>query len=440
MSPIASQLPRLSAFKSRNYRLFFGGQGISLIGTWMTLISTIWLVYHLSHSALLLGIVGFCNQVPAFILAPFGGVLGDRLNRHRTLIVTQTLAMMQSLALATLTLTGTIQIWHIILLCLFQGVINAIDAPTRQAFVVEMIESKADLPNAIALNSSMFNGARLVGPAIAGFLIAAVGAGYCFLIDGLSYIAVITALLLMRLKPRSLPSEGDASLADLLQRLREGFSYAFHFVPIRSILLLLALVSFMGMPYMILLPIFATQILQGGPDTLGVLTAASGLGALAAGTYLSLRRKILGLGRLIAIAPAIMGTGLLLFSMSRVLWLSTLLLVMVGFGFLLQAASSNTIIQTLVDEDKRGRVLSLYIMSLMGTVPLGNLFSGSLASVIGAPMTIAIGGSVCILGSIVFTRQLPKIRQVVHPIYRQMGVLPPCSPSSYPSSHPSSSP
>ncbi|HEY9698368.1 MAG TPA: MFS transporter [Trichocoleus sp.] len=414
----------LPAFRSRNYRLFFMGQGVSLIGTWMTQIATIWLVYHLTQSPFLLGLVGFASQIPAFFLTPFGGVVGDRWHRRKVLVVTQILSMIQSLALAVLTFSGAVQIWQIMLLALFQGVVNAVDAPTRQAFVSEMVERREDLPNAIALNSSMFNGARLVGPAVAGVIIAAVGAGYCFLIDGLSYIAVIASLLAMQVKARSNSANQVTSLNDLLHRLAEGFRYAYNFVPMRSILMLLALVSFMGMQYVVLLPIFATEILKGNAETLGILTAAAGVGALFAGTFLSLRQNVVGLGRFIAIAPTVLGCGLILFAFSRTLWLSTAAMMLVGFGFLLQFASSNTVIQTLVEDDKRGRVMSLYIMSFMGMVPLGNLFGGTLASWIGAPTTLVIDGVFCILGSMLFLRHLPKLRQVVRPIYRSMGILP----------------
>lgn len=390
----------------------------------MTQIATIWLVYGLTQSPFLLGFVGFASQIPAFFLTPFGGVVGDRWHRRRILVVTQILSMLQSLALAALTFSGVIQIWQIILLALFQGIVNAVDAPTRQAFVSEMVERREDLPNAIALNSSMFNGARLVGPAVAGVLIAAVGAGFCFLIDGLSYIAVIASLLAMRVKARSNPANQLTSFSDLLHRLAEGFTYAYDFVPMRSILMLLALVSFMGMQYVVLLPIFATKILQGNAETLGILTAAAGVGALFAGTFLSLRQKVVGLGKFIATAPTLMGSGLIIFAFSHTLWLSTAAMMLVGFGFLLQFASSNTVIQTLVEDDKRGRVMSLYIMSFMGMVPLGNLFGGTVASWIGAPATLAIDGGFCIVGSMLFLRQLPKIRQVVRPIYQSMGILP----------------
>ncbi|MBD2460493.1 MFS transporter [Oscillatoria sp. FACHB-1407] len=396
----------LPAFQFRNYRLFFTGQGISLIGTWMTRIATIWLVYHLSHSAFLLGAVGFASQIPSFLLAPIGGVLGDRYNRQRALVLTQGLGMVQSLALAGLTLSGMIQIWHILVLSLVQGCINAFDAPLRQAFVSEMVEDRAALPNAIALNSSLFNGARLVGPAIAGLIITATGAGYCFLIDGLSYIPVIAAFLAMRIKPRATLKSDSISLTSLYRQFWEGFEYTRNHPAIRPILGLVAIVSFMGMPYLALAPIFADEILQGGAPTLGLLMSAAGVGALMAGAYLSLRRQITGLGRLIGIAPAVMGLGLIGFSASRIVWFSTVMMAVVGFSFLLQFASSNTIVQTLVEDDKRGRVMSLYIMSFMGMVPLGNLAAGILASWIGAPMTIAIGGVFCILGATRF--RLPQ--------------------------------
>ncbi|HEY9737820.1 MAG TPA: MFS transporter, partial [Trichocoleus sp.] len=381
-------------------------------------------VYQLSQSSFLLGLVGFASQIPSFVLVPFGGVLVDRWNRHRALVVTQALAMVQSLSLAALALTGTIQIWHIIALSLFQGCINAFDAPTRQAFVPEMIEDRGALANAIALNSSLFNSARLVGPSIAGVLVATIGAGYCFLIDGLSYIAVIAALLAMRIKPTQNQSlKTPISLPNIGKQLKEGLGYAYGFKPMRAILLLLALVSFMGMPYTVLLPIFATDILKGGASTLGILSAAAGVGALAAGVFLSLRKSILGLGRWIALAPALMGTGLAVFALSKTLWLSTLMMALVGFGFLIQFASSNTIIQTIVDDDKRGRVMSLYIMAFMGMMPLGSLFSGILADWIGAPNTLLIGGLCCVAGSFLFKRELPRLRQILRPVYTRLGVI-----------------
>jgi MFS family permease len=414
--------PMLRALRSRNYRLFFMGQGISLIGSWMTQTATIWLVYHLSSSALLLGIVGFASQFPNFVLTPFAGVLVDRWDRHRTVVITQILAMVQSLLLAALTLTDTIQVWHLIVLSAFQGCINAFDMPARQSLVVEIVDQRDDLGNAIALNSSIFSSARLVGPAIAGFVIAIAGSGVCFLLDGVSYIAVIAGLLAMRLKKRVTPKE--QAVQTILQQLREGYNYAFGFPPIRSILLLIALVSFVGMPYTTLTPIFASEILRGGSETLGLLMGASGFGALIAAVYLSSRSSILGLGKIIAAAPAIFGIALIMFAFSQVLWLSLLAMVLLGASLVLQHTSGNTVLQTIVDEDKRARVMSFYMMAFTSTVTFGNLLAGSLASRIGAPTTLAIGGVFCILGSVLFTKQLPAIRRSVRPIYGKLGLTP----------------
>lgn len=391
-----------------------------MIGSWMTQVATIWLVYHLSQSPLLLGIVGFTGQIPSFILLPFAGVFIDRFNRHHVIIATQIFAMLQSLALAVLAFTGLINIWHIIILSFCQGVINAFDAPARQAFVPEMVERREDLANAIALNSSMFNGARLIGPAMAGLLISTIGTSYCFLIDGLSYIAVIIGLLAMKIQPRNLAVTDH----NPLERLKEGFAYAFGFPPIRSLLLLLALVSLVAMPYTILVPVFATKILQGGPDTLGFLMAASGVGALGGAIYLSTRKSILGIGKLIAISPAVMGLGLIGFSLSRVLWLSLVMMVIVGIGFILQFTSGNTFLQTIVEDNKRGRVMSIYAMAFFGVTPIGNLLAGGLANYIGAANTLMIGGTLCILGSWIFMKQLPALKCLVRPIYAQLGLLP----------------
>jgi MFS family permease len=412
------QLP--PALRSRNYRLFFAGQGLSLIGSWMTQVATVWLVYNLSDSPWMLGVVGFTSQIPTLILLPFAGVLIDRWNRHRVIIATQILAMVQSLALAVLALTGVINIWHILALSFFQGAINAFDAPARQAFVPELVEKKEDLANAIALNASMFNGARLIGPAIAGLVIATVGPSYCFLIDGLSYIAVIAGLLAMQIKARNIAATNTKPL----QRLKEGFVYAFGFPPIRAILLLLALVSFAGMSHTVLVPIFATKILQGGPQTLGFLMAASGVGAFAGAISLISRTSIVGIGKWIAISPAIMGFGLIGLGLSRVLSLSLIMMLFVGFGFIIQFAGGNTFLQTIVEDDKRGRVMSIYTMAFFGVTPFGNLVAGGLANYIGAPNTVIIGGIVCVLGSIVFTKQLPALKNLVRPLYQKMGLIP----------------
>ncbi|WP_414512900.1 MFS transporter [Nostoc sp. PCC 9305] len=409
----------LPALRSRNYQLFFAGQGISLIGTWMTQLATIWLVYDLTKSPLMLGVVGFSSQIPNFFLAPFGGVFVDRFSRYRTLIGTQVLAMIQSLTLAALALTGVIEVWHIIALSLFQGFINALDAPARQAFVPELVERREDLANAIAINSTMVNGARLIGPAIGGLLIAGVGTGYCFLIDGLSYVAVIAALLAMKVKPwKNSVTDGNP-----LQKVKEGFVYAFSFPPIRSVLLLSALVSLMGLQNTILVPVIAEEVLKGGAESLGFLMAASGVGALTGGIYLATRQTILGIGKLIALAPAILGTGLIAFSLSRFLPLSLFTMLFVGLGTILQIAASNTFLQTIVEDDKRGRLMSLYTMSFLGMIPVGNLLGGLLASHIGAPNTLIIDGIACILGSIIFSRQLPALRKIMRPIYEQKGII-----------------
>lgn len=411
---------QLPAFRSKNYRLFFAGQGISLIGTWMTQLATVWLVYSLTNSPLMLGVVGFTSQIPSFFLAPFGGVFVDRFSRYRTLIATQILAMLQSLALAVLTLSGVIQIWHIIVLSLIQGFINALDAPARQAFVPELVERREDLANAIAINSTMVNGARLIGPAIGGLLIARVGVAYCFLIDGLSYIAVIAGLLVMTLKPwKAMKVNGNP-----LQQVKEGFIYAFSFPPIRAILLLSTLVSLMGLQNTILVPIFAETILKGGAESLGFLMAASGLGALSGGIYLATRKTILGIGNLIAIAPAVLGVGLIAFAISRYLPLSLFTMLFVGLGTILQIAASNTFLQTIVEDDKRGRLMSLYTMSFLGMIPVGNLLGGALANHIGAPNTLIIDGLACIVGSVLFYRELPTLRKLVMPLYEKKGVIP----------------
>jgi MFS family permease len=416
--------PRLAfmvrALAHRNYRLFFAGQGTSLVGTWITRVATSWLVYRLTGSAAVLGVVGFAGQIPTFLLAPVAGVWVDRWSRYRVLVVTQVLSMLQSLALAWLAFAGTISVRRILFLSAFQGVINAFDTPARQAFVVEMVDDRADLPNAIALNSSMVNGARLVGPSVAGVLIAVAGEGWCFLLDGVSYAAVIASLLMMRLAP----AKPRASGKRVLLELRDGFRYAFGFAPIRSVLMLVTLISLMGMPYTVLMPVIADQVLHGGPHTLGFLMGATGVGALGGAIYLASRRSVLGLGRVISAAAALFGCGLIAFSFSRTFAVSLALLVVVGFGFMVQLASSNTIIQTIVREDMRGRVMAFYTMAFMGTAPFGSLMAGGLASRIGAPHTILVGGFACIAGGIAFSRHLPRLRALVTPIYVERGILP----------------
>jgi MFS family permease len=409
------------ALRHRNFRLFFSGQSISLIGTWMTRLATSWLVYRLTGSAFLLGVVGFAGQIPTFLLAPFAGVWIDRLNRRNVLLFTQILAMLQSLALAVLTLTGHINIHEIIWLSAFQGAINAFDMPGRQTFLVEMVEVKRDLGNAIAMNSSMVNLARLVGPSLAGAVIAISGEGYCFLIDGLSYLAVIASLLAMRLKPAMIKRSADS----VITQLKEGWSYVSGFVPIRTILLLFALVSLMGWPFTVLMPIFAGKILNGGPHTLGFLMGAVGIGALISAISLAVRRTVLGLGKMIPISTAAFGLGLIVFGVSHVLWLSLPMMFVCGFGMMQQMAASNTIIQTIVEESKRGRVMSFYTVAFVGMAPFGSLLAGGLAHAIGAQRTVMLSGAFCVAGAAWFATQLRDIRKYLRPIYSSLGILPP---------------
>jgi MFS family permease len=408
------------ALRSPNYRLFFAGQLVSLIGTWMTRIAMSWLVYRLTGSAALLGVVGFASQIPAFLLGPIAGVWIDRWDRHRTVIWTQVLSMVQSLALAVLALAHIITVWEIVVLALMQGLVNAIDMPARQAFVIEMVDHREDLGNAIALNSSMVNGARLVGPAIAGVVVAAVGEGYCFLADGISYIAVIVSLLMMHIAVRPAPKQRRP----VLPEIREGWRYVADSVPIRSILINLSLISLFGMPYATLMPIFASVVLKGGAHTLGFLMASSGVGALAGALSLAARKSVLGLGKRIVITTALFGAALIAFSFSRVLWISMLALPLAGFGMMQQMASSNTILQTIVEDEKRGRVMAFYSMAFQGMAPFGSLLAGSVAARLGAPITVLISGIACLIGSVWFASKLPEIRSVIRPIYVRLGILP----------------
>lgn len=408
------------ALRSRNYRLFFFGQGVSLVGTWMQRIALSWLVYRLTGSEALLGIVAFAGQIPTFVLAPLAGVLADRWNVHRAIVFTQVLATIQALVLAALTLTGAIAPWHIVVLSIALGLINAFDIPLRQTFVVEMVEQPEDLPNAIALNSFLVNGARLVGPSVAGLLIALVGEAVCFLLNGLSYVPVILALLAMTVVPkRKTPPR-----TDVLGGLAEGFSYAFGFPPIRAVLLLLAVVSLVGMPYAVLLPVFAKDILHGGSNTFGFLMGASGLGAVAGALYLAGRRSVVGLGGTMARSAIIFGAGLIAFSLSRWMWLSLALMAVTGFGMMLQMAACNTVLQTIVEDDKRGRIMSMYTMAFMGTAPFGSLLAGFVAQSLGAPVTLVIGGGVCVAAAALFLTELPQLRKLVRPIYVRKGIIP----------------
>ena len=407
------------ALRHRNFRLFFFGQSISLIGTWMTRLATSWLVFRLTHSALLLGVVSFAGQILSFVLGPFAGVWVERLDRRKLLLWTQAAAAVQSLALAALTLSHRITLGEILLLSALQGLINAFDMPARQSFLVRMVDDRNDLGNAIAINSSMANGARLIGPAIAGLVISALGEGWCFLIDGFSYFAVIASLLLMRIE--TLPVLSKASR--LLVQMREGWDYVTGFRPIRTILLLFALISLMGWPYSVLLPVFAGQVLHGGPHTLGWLTGATGAGALISALSLAFRKSVVGLTRMIQIAAALLGAALIAFGLSHTLWLSLVLMVFAGFGLMQCATASNTVIQSLVSEDKRARVMSYYTMAFFGAAPFGSLLAGVLAHLIGAPHTVIVTGAFCIAGSLWFTSDLPKIRAVMRPIYQEMGLV-----------------
>jgi MFS family permease len=393
------------AFRHRNYQLFFGGQLISLTGTWMQSVAESWLVYRLTGSSALLGVTSFVTLAPVFLFATIGGTVADRVNRHRIILVTQTLSMVMPLVLAALTLSGRVQVWHVFALATCLGIVNAFDIPARQAFVVEMV-GREDLPNAIALNSTMVNGARVVGPAVAGLLVAAVGEGWCFLLNGLSYIGVLAGLLMMDRPARARPPVRGSALRDTL----EGFQFVGRTSPVRALLLLLGVVSFAGMPYSVLMPVFAESILRSGPKGLGMLMAASGLGALGGALALLSRRGVRGLGRWVAISTAAFGVSLIGFSLSRAFWLSAVLLVPVGAAIMVEMASSNTLIQAMVPNALRGRVMAVYSMMFMGMAPFGALFAGWLAERIGAPRTVALGGAICIVASSIFSLRLPSLR------------------------------
>jgi MFS family permease len=401
------------SLRHRNYRLFFCGQTVSLIGTWLTRVATSWLAYRLSHSALTLGLVSFAGLIPTFLLAPIAGVLADRWNKHRTLIATQICAALQSAALAALTISGRITIGHLVILSIVQGLINSFDMPVRQSFLVQMIEDRADLPNAIALNSSMVNLARLVGPSVAGILIATVGEGGCFTIDAISYLAVITTLLMMTITPSKVMR---APQQHVLLELKEGFQYAGRSPAILSVLALLGVVSFMGVPYMTLLPMIVTGPLAGDAKVLGYLTAASGAGALSGALFLASRKDVRGLGRIIMMSAFAFGIGLIFFGASRSIWFSLPMMLVTGWGMMVQMAASNTMLQTVVEENKRGRVMGLFLMAFAGMMPFGSLFGGFMAERFGAPLTLECGGVACCLASLLFLRALPEINRVTNPL------------------------
>ncbi len=411
--------PILRGFQHRNFRLFFIGQSLSMIGTWMQFIAISWLMYRLTGSAFMLGMTGFALQIPILLVSPFAGVWVDRYNRRKLLVVTQTLALAQALLLAALTFTGLIQVWHILAISLFLGTVNACANPTRGTFLLELVESKANLPNAIALNSLIMNSARFVGPSIAGGVLAFAGEGWCFLLNALSYLVLIVALLMMRVKPVAAPAAPE----HWFEGMKQGFRYAFGFLPSRRLLLLVAAISMTTSPYQHMMPIIASEVFGGDSRTLGLLISGAGLGAFAGTAYLAGRTSLRGLSRIIMIASFSSGAGLMLFSQSSLLWLSLLLMLPIGFGLIVTATSTNTILQTIADEDKRGRVVSIYGMCFLGTPPLGNLIAGSVASHIGAPLTLLVFGGLGTVAALAFALRIEAWRTAIRPVYRRLGVV-----------------
>jgi Bacterial protein of unknown function (DUF894). len=420
------------SLEHRNYRLFFAGQSISLIGTWMQRIALPWLVYHMTGSAFLLGLVGFAGQIPTFLLSPVAGVVVDRFSRYKVLLITQILSLIQASILAALALTGVIQIWHIVILSVIFGCINAFDTPSRHSFVIEMVEKKESLGNAIALNSLMFNGARLIGPSIAGVMLATTGEGVCFLINAISYLFVIGSLLMMHLPKKEFPRKETR----MFRELKEGFNYTFGFLPIKHIIILLAIINLMGSSYQVLMPVLAKEVLHGGSDTFGFLMAAAGFGALIGAAYLASRESVLRLGRIIPSAATIFGAGLVALAFTNIIPVTMGLMFIIGFGLMLNTASCNTILQTITSDQMRGRVMSFYTMAIMGTAPFGSLLAGSLARLIGTQYTILIGGVSCIAGALVFYNKLPRLKTIVKPIYDRLALNPQDEAEIPVSSHP----
>lgn len=404
-SPRKFELPlTLRALRHRNFQLFFGGQLISLIGTWMQNVAQAWLVYKLTKSSLLLGSVGFASQFPVFLASPLGGIVADRYNRHRVVIATQISAMTLAFILAGITLAHRITVPEIFIIAALLGIVSAFDIPGRQAFLVEMV-GKEDLINAIALNSSMFNGARIIGPAVAGILVAKIGEGWCFFANAVSYIAVIVGLLMMRV-----PRRVQRPMGSPIEHIIEGFRFVRNTEPIRALLLLLGLVSLVAMPYTVLMPIFADRILHGGARGLGILMGATGVGALLGALTLATRTGVYGLGRWVTFSCAGFAISLMCFALSRNFWVSTALLVPVGFCMMLQMSSSNTLIQAMVPDHLRGRVMSVYSMMFMGMAPFGALLGGAVADRLGAPITVIMGAVAALGGAAIFGIRLPKIR------------------------------
>jgi len=409
----------LRALKHRNYRLFFFGQGISLIGTWMQQAAVGWLVFRVTGSPFYLGLVSFCSQIPVLLASAIAGDFADRWPRRRIVIITQVLAMIQAFLLTAMVALDGITMTRIILLSLFMGVINAFDMPTRQAFVSEMVDNEEDLPNAIALNSMIFNMARQIGPLLAGFLIGLVSEAACFFVNGVSFLAVIYSLGAMRLTR----SGGAKHNGTMIAGIKDGLAYAFGFVPIRSILIYTAMMSLIAMPY-VLMPVFAKDILHGDSRTLGFLMGSVGLGAFIGAIYLARRKSVQGLEKVVVVAACVFAAGTIGFSFSRNLWLSLLLAALPGFGIMVQMASINTILQTIVDDDKRGRVMSLHVTAFIGIAPLGSLLAGVVAEYLGAPHTLLLSGVLSIAVMIFLARKLPLIRRMIHPIYVRKGIIP----------------
>jgi MFS family permease len=407
------------ALRHPNFRLFFFGQSVSVIGTWLTQVARMWLVYRLTHSALLLGVVGFAGQFVSFVVGPFAGVWVERLDRRRLLMFVQANGALQSLFLAVATLAHVITLWEIIALTIYGGLVTALGAPARMSFVAQMVEDRKDVDNGVALVSSMANAARLIGPAIAGLVIAAFGEGWCFLIDAISFVPVIASLALMRMKPL----ETRRGSRGMLEEMRQGWSYVSTSLPIRTLLLFFVVIGLMGYSYSVLLPVFASQVLHGGPTTLGWLTSASGIGALISTVSLALRKSVVGLTRMVQLAGTVLGLALILFGWSHALWLSLLLMVLVGFGLMQSVTGINTILQSLAPEDMRGRVMSYYTMAFFGAAPIGSLLASALADQIGAPIAVGITGAACVVGSIWFALELPKVTAAMRPIYVERGLL-----------------
>jgi MFS family permease len=408
------------ALKHRNFKLFFSGQIISLVGTWMQTVAQSWLIYRLTGSSVLLGLLGFVGQIPIFLLSPLAGLVADRWPRQRVVIATQTSSMLLAFILAALTMTGRIRVWEIIVLATLLGIVNAFDVPARQSFMIEMV-GREDLLNAIALNSSMFNGARVAGPAIAGVLVAVVGEGWCFFLNGVSYLAVIAGLFMMRLKKSKPAHDGSAPL----EKLREGIRFARHTKPIRALLILVAIVSFMALPYTVLMPIFAVQILHGGASAYGTLMGAVGVGEMFGALALAMRQQLRGLGNVVSYAAAGLGASLVLFSFSHWFWVSFTILIVSGFTMMMQFTATNTLIQAMVPDQLRGRVMSLYSMMFLGMSPIGSLLAGALADRVGAPVTVAIGGLISCLGGLAFARKWPSMRGPARELVAAQGMMAP---------------